>query len=77
MHEQDALAHLREAAMLEREKKRLTLTLALNLRLFRPRVREENQKSPHWACHRHLSMVGLFYCWFVKTSTVRVRVFCL
>ena len=32
----------------------------MDLRLFGPRVRDENQKSPHWACHRHLSMVGLF-----------------
>ena len=31
----------------------------MDLRLFGPRVRDENQKSPHWACHRHLSMVGL------------------
>ena len=42
----------------------------MDLRLFGPRVRKENQKSPHWACHRHLSMVGLVYCWFVKTGTI-------
>ena len=33
---------------------------AVDLRLFGPRVRDDNRKSPHWACHRHLSMVGLF-----------------
>ena len=39
--------------------KKITLASAVDLRLFGPRVRDENQKSPHWACHRHLSMVGL------------------
>ena len=29
-------------------------------KLFGPRVRDDNRKSPHWACHRHLSRVGLF-----------------
>ena len=38
----------------------------MGLRLFGPRVRDENQKSPHWACHRH----GLLYCWFVKIGTI-------
>ena len=31
----------------------------MDLRLFGPRVRDDNRKSPHWACHRHLSRVGL------------------
>ena len=43
---------------------------AVDLRLFGPRVRDDNRKSPHWACHRHLSRVGCFYCWFVKTGTI-------
>ena len=27
-----------------------------------------DQKSLHRACNRHLSCLGYFYCWFVKTS---------
>ena len=38
--------------------------------LFGPRVRGYNQKSPHWACHRHLSMFELLYCWFVKMDNI-------
>ena len=38
--------------------------------LFGPRVRGYNQKSPHWACHRHLSMLELLYCWFVKMGNI-------
>ena len=33
---------------------------AVDLGLFGPRVRDENHKSPYWACHRHVSKVGLF-----------------
>ena len=32
----------------------------LDFHIFGPRVRDDNRKSPHWACHRHLSRVGLF-----------------
>ena len=53
--------------MLEREYRRDS---HVDLRLFGPRVRDENQKSPHWACHRHLSMLGLLYCWFVKIGII-------
>ena len=28
-----------------------------------------DQKSLYRACNRHLSWLGYFYCWFVKTST--------
>ena len=38
---------------------RFTLASAVDLRLFGPRVRDDNRKSPHWACHRHLSRVAL------------------
>ena len=38
---------------------RFTLASAVDLRLFGPRVRDDNRKSLHWACHRHLSRVGL------------------
>ena len=44
----------------KRGQERLTLASAVDLRLFGPRVRGENQKSPHWVCHRHLAMVGFF-----------------
>ena len=42
----------------------------MDLRLFGPRVRDENHKSPHWACHRHLSMVGLLLLLVCQNGTI-------
>ena len=38
----------------------LTLASAVNPSLCDPRDRDGRQKSFHWACNRHISMVGLF-----------------